>query len=41
MVIGIVVYALYGRRRSRLAAGGALDPATAEERRAAREGPRG
>jgi APA family basic amino acid/polyamine antiporter len=39
MVVGIIVYALYGRRRSRLAAGGALDPATAGDREAARGGP--
>lgn len=36
MVIGIVIYAAYGRRRSRLASGGDLDPATAGEREAAR-----
>jgi APA family basic amino acid/polyamine antiporter len=36
MAIGVVVYLLYGRRRSRLAAGGTLDPATAREREKAR-----
>jgi len=36
MVIGIVLYVAYGRRRSRLAVGGSLDPARAEEREAAR-----
>ena len=36
MVLGIVIYFGYGRRRSRLAAGGNLDPATAGEREAAR-----
>src|SRR3954454_4900403 len=41
MVIGIVLYFSYGRRRSRLAAGGNLDPATAGDREAAREAARG
>jgi hypothetical protein len=36
MALGIVLYVFYGRRRSRLAAGGNLDPATAGEREAAR-----
>jgi basic amino acid/polyamine antiporter, APA family len=36
MVLGIGIYFAYGRRRSRLAAGGNLDPATAEERETAR-----
>lgn len=39
MVIGVVIYALYGRRRSRLAAGGSLDPATAGDRQSARGRP--
>ncbi|MCU1614867.1 MAG: putative amino acid permease [Frankiales bacterium] len=39
MVIGVVLYAAYGRRRSRLAAGGALDPATAAQRESARARP--
>jgi APA family basic amino acid/polyamine antiporter len=39
MVIGVVLYAVYGRRRSRLAAGGALDPATARDRATARGRP--
>jgi APA family basic amino acid/polyamine antiporter len=38
MVVGVVIYALYGRRRSRLAAGGSLDPATAGDRATARGG---
>jgi basic amino acid/polyamine antiporter, APA family len=41
MVIGIALYFVYGRRRSRLAAGGALDPATAGEREIARGRPAG
>jgi APA family basic amino acid/polyamine antiporter len=36
MAVGIALYFAYGRRRSRLAAGGNLDPATAGEREAAR-----
>src|SRR3954452_6694622 len=36
MIIGVIVYSLYGRRRSRLAKGGSLDPAGADEREAAR-----
>ena len=36
MVIGVILYFVYGRRRSRLAAGGSLDPATAGERETAR-----
>jgi APA family basic amino acid/polyamine antiporter len=36
MALGIAIYFLYGRRRSRLAAGGNLDPATAGERESAR-----
>jgi basic amino acid/polyamine antiporter, APA family len=39
MAIGVLLYAVYGRRRSRLAAGGALDPATAGDREAARGRP--
>src|SRR3954452_13265546 len=39
MVIGVVIYAAYGRRRSRLAAGGSLDPATAADRETARGRP--
>jgi len=37
MVIGVILYGVYGRRRSRLAGGGALDPATAGDRQAARD----
>ncbi|WP_222265548.1 amino acid permease [Modestobacter marinus] len=36
MALGIGLYFVYGRRRSRLAAGGSLDPATAGERETAR-----
>jgi APA family basic amino acid/polyamine antiporter len=36
MFLGIIVYAVYGRRHSRLAAGGTLDPATAGDRETAR-----
>jgi APA family basic amino acid/polyamine antiporter len=36
MVVGVILYAVYGRRRSRLATGGALDPALAADREAAR-----
>jgi APA family basic amino acid/polyamine antiporter len=39
MAIGIVLYGIYGRRRSRLAAGGALDPAAAGARETARGRP--
>jgi APA family basic amino acid/polyamine antiporter len=39
MAIGIVLYGIYGRRRSRLAAGGALDPAAARARETARGRP--
>jgi APA family basic amino acid/polyamine antiporter len=39
MVIGVLLYFLYGRRRSRLAAGGALDPSTAGDREVARGRP--
>src|SRR3954447_18503700 len=39
MVIGIALYFAYGRRRSRLAAGGNLDPAAAGDREAARGRP--
>jgi APA family basic amino acid/polyamine antiporter len=41
MVIGVALYFGYGRRRSRLAAGGNLDPATAGDREAARGRPGG
>ncbi|MCW2577265.1 MAG: putative amino acid permease [Modestobacter sp.] len=37
MVIGVLVYAVYSRHHSRLAAGGSLDPATAGERESARD----
>jgi APA family basic amino acid/polyamine antiporter len=37
MAAGVVVYFAYGRRHSRLAAGGALDPAAAGDREAARK----
>ncbi|SNS73945.1 amino acid/polyamine/organocation transporter, APC superfamily [Geodermatophilus pulveris] len=36
MLLGVVVYLLYGRHTSRLATGGSLDPATAGDREAAR-----
>jgi APA family basic amino acid/polyamine antiporter len=39
MAVGVVLYAVYGRRRSRLAAGGSLDPATAGDRATARGRP--
>jgi APA family basic amino acid/polyamine antiporter len=39
MVVGVILYAVYGRRRSRLAAGGSLDPATAGDRATARGRP--
>jgi APA family basic amino acid/polyamine antiporter len=39
MAIGVALYAVYGRRRSRLAAGGSLDPATADDRATARGRP--
>ena len=39
MALGIGIYFLYGRRHSRLAAGGNLDPATAGERESARNRP--
>src|SRR3954465_1458293 len=39
MVIGVLLYFLYGRRRSRLAAGGALHPSTAGDREVARGRP--
>lgn len=39
MAIGVVLYFVYGRRRSRLAAGGSLDPATAGDRETARGRP--
>ena len=40
MVVGVILYVVYGRRHSRLAAGGSLDPATAGERETARGRPR-
>jgi basic amino acid/polyamine antiporter, APA family len=36
MVIGVLIYVFYSRHHSRLAAGGALDPATAGDRETAR-----
>ena len=39
MAVGVILYGVYGRRRSRLAAGGSLDPATAGERETARGRP--
>jgi len=39
MAVGVALYFGYGRRRSRLAAGGALDPSTAADREAARGRP--